>query len=71
MRNLNLIYDSAEELQAYLHDNKLSSERGIIQLFSGRSHKETSHFCFLTESNQGLHFQQGYFRTGLESHQPL
>lgn len=43
MRNLNLIYDSAEELQAYLHDNKLSSERGIIQLFSGRSHKETSH----------------------------
>lgn len=41
MRTLNLIYRSEQELQAYLSEHRLSSGRGIIQLFSGRSSEET------------------------------
>jgi hypothetical protein len=40
MRTLNLIYRSEQELQAYLSEHRLSSGRGIIQLFSGRSPEE-------------------------------
>lgn len=41
MRTLNLIYRSEWELQAYLSEHGLSSGRGIVQLFSGRSPEET------------------------------
>lgn len=43
MRTLNLIYRSEWELQAYLSEHGLSSGRGIVQLFSGRSPEETLH----------------------------
>lgn len=43
MRTLKLIYRSEQELKAYLSEHRLSSGRGIVQLFSGRSPDETLH----------------------------